>query len=226
MFRDDDGCNQSPLPSSMPLSLLAAGCKQELDDYQRGASSNEQYCPELLRRTTVQRDVLAWDVLQQLFGEILFHWMRSHPKREQACQLDSEEQYVARALLHFQQAAIQHQTLEIPTLAAARQYLRVCLNGTILETLRTFLRPKGIPLPVPDDQGNPLVESQRDKNDIWEAIQSMLPNSRERRVAYLLFHCGLAPSEIIQYCPQEFGDAQEVYRLCCTIIERLLRTGV
>ena len=51
----------------------------------------------------------------------------------------------------------------------------------------------------------------------------MLPDEREQRLAYLLFHCGLKPREIIHYCPQEFSSVQEIYRLHRNIIDRLQR---
>jgi hypothetical protein len=50
----------------------------------------------------------------------------------------------------------------------------------------------------------------------------MLPNEREQRVAYLLFHCGLRPGDIVRLFPQEFSDLQEISRVRHTVIERLL----
>jgi hypothetical protein len=49
----------------------------------------------------------------------------------------------------------------------------------------------------------------------------MLPNERERRLVYLLYHCGLKPREIVRFCPQEWSEVQEIYRLRRNIIERL-----
>jgi len=39
----------------------------------------------------------------------------------------------------------------------------------------------------------------------------------------LFFNCGLKPEEIVHFCPQEFSDVQEVYRLRRNILEQLLR---
>ncbi len=49
----------------------------------------------------------------------------------------------------------------------------------------------------------------------------MLPNKREQRLAYLLFHCGLKSREIVRFCPQE----QEIYQLRRIILERVLRNA-
>jgi hypothetical protein len=58
---------------------------------------------------------------------------------------------------------------------------------------------------------------------VWEIVQRILPGERERRLAYLLFYCGLKPREIVNFLPQEWGDVHEIYRLRRNILERLLR---
>ena len=69
----------------------------------------------------------------------------------------------------------------------------------------------------------PLVDESDESSELWEAIQSLLPNERERRVAYLLYHCNLKPREIVRYVPDEFHDVQEIYHLGRNITERLMR---
>ncbi len=57
---------------------------------------------------------------------------------------------------------------------------------------------------------------------LWQRIERVLTNAREQRVAYLLFHCGLTPNEIIQRCGREFADIQEVHALRCAIMKKLI----
>src|SRR5256885_1683653 len=71
--------------------------------------------------------------------------------------------------------------------------------------------------------GEPLVEEVLDSNELWELLLDMFPNQQEKRLMYLLYHCGLKPREIMRHCPQEFSDVQHVYRLRRYIMERLLR---
>jgi hypothetical protein len=97
--------------------------------------------------------------------------------------------------------------------AAALVYLRASLHGAILDTLRTSSRPKEIPLPLPGEAGEPSVEDQTDGSELCEILQTVLPNRREQRLAYLLYHCGLKPREIVHFCPQEWSDVQEIYHL-------------
>ena len=58
--------------------------------------------------------------------------------------------------------------------------------------------------------------------EVWENIRSLLPNEREQQLAYLLFHCGLGPREIVRLRPQEWSDVCEIYRLRRNIFEQLL----
>ena len=209
------------------LSVLAleTHCLREIDNYRRGEPWTDEYGLELLRRATLQSDQEAWRGVQHCFSGLVCSWLRRHPKREVACRLESEENYVARAFERFWQATTLTQRVEFNTLAAALQYLRASLNGAILDTLRTYARPGEITLPVPGETGEPYTEDKTDSSEVWETLQTMLSNEREQRLAYLLFHCGLKPREILRFCPREWSDVREIYRIRRNIMERLLHNA-
>jgi hypothetical protein len=69
------------------------------------------------------------------------------------------------------------------------------------------------------------VEASTDSGEVWESLHMILSNPREQRLAYLLFHWGLKPREIVRFCSQEWGDVQEIYRLRRAIMERVLRNA-
>lgn len=56
----------------------------------------------------------------------------------------------------------------------------------------------------------------------WQRLQRLVPDDREQRLAYLLYHCGLRPVEIVRLCPQEWSDVREVIRLRAIVLKRLL----
>jgi hypothetical protein len=215
----------NPLCCEMSLPELAAQCLKELGNYRRGEPCTEAYGLELLRRATIQDNQEAWSWVQYCFGGMIRGWLGHHPKREVACRLESEENYVAQAFERFWQATAFNQRVEFSTLAAALQYLRSSLNGAILDMLRAYVRPREVSLPGPGEPGEPLVEDNIDDNESWESLYMILANPREQRVAYLLFYCGLKPREIVRFCPQEWSSVQEIYRLRCTIMERFLRNA-
>jgi hypothetical protein len=213
----------NPLYGEMSLPVLAAHCVRELNNYRRRKPCTDTYGVELIRRATVQGDQQAWAWVQHCFGGVVLNWLRRHPQRAHACRLESEENYVAQAFERFWQATASNQQVEFSTLAAALQYLRASLNGAILDTRRAYVRPWEISLPEPGEPGEPHMEDVTFSSEVWDILKTLLSNPREVRVAYLLFHCGLKPREIMHVCPQEFDDVREVYGLRRIIIERLLR---
>jgi len=179
-----------------------------------GDETFEVYSLGLLRRAIARSDQDAWAGFTQCLEETVLTWLHEHPS--------SEKHLVGQAFERFRQAAVQAQ-MAFETQAAMLVYLRASLHGAILDTLRTISQPREILRPVSGLTGEPRVEDQIDSNEIWEGLQTMLPSAREQRLAYLLYHCGLGPREILHCCPQEWSDVQEIYRLRRSIVERLLR---
>jgi hypothetical protein len=218
------GINMEDLSATPGLSVLPERRVSQIGSDTRGEHCDDQYCLEMFRRATVYHDQQAWEQLQQRFYDVVRGWMRRHPRREVASRFDSEDNYVAQAFERFWQATAYNRELEFTSLAAALSYLRASLNGAIMDTLRMYSRPREAPLLDPGYPGEPTADEPDDEGDeLWETLQSLLPHERERRLAYLLFHCGLKPREVVRYCSQEFCDVREVYRLRRNIIERLMR---
>jgi hypothetical protein len=210
--------------SQVNLLLLEALGIDELKRYRSKESVDDRYCVEILRRALIEQSDEAWSVLQHCFSEPVRVWFRSHPSSDVALLRDSEENYIALTFSRFWYA-VRDQHLEFTTLSAALSYLHATLNGIMLDTLRfqLRLRSRELPLPEPGCSSEPLAGPLLDSQGIWESIQSLLPDEREKRLAYLLYHCGLKPRDIVRRCSQEFPDVQEIYRLNHNIVERLRR---
>jgi hypothetical protein len=163
---------------------------------------------ELLHRACTHGDLQACAAFQQSLEEIVLSWLHDHPGCEAACSLQSERHFVALAFERLRQAAVQGQ-VAVETLSGVLVYLRASLNGAILETLRVSSRPDG--------------EDRFDRSELWERLQARLSNRREQRLAYLLYHCGLEPTEIVCCCPQEWSDVHEVVRLRRSVLDRLMK---
>ena len=211
--------------SEMTTTELAAHCVGEFNNFRRGEPGTEKYSVELLRRATVQGELEARVWIQQCFSELVLSWLRCHPDRGTASELDSEENYVAQTFERFWQATALTQHIEFNSLAGALQYLHACLNGAIIDTMRAFSRSKEIPLPDSSEPGEFQVEDEFASNDVWDNLKKVIPNGVEQRLAYLLFHCGLKPRQIMLFCPQEFSDIHDIYRLRSNMMNRLLRNA-
>lgn len=212
-------------PQHMSVATLVDLSLEEMYKYRQGKPFNDQFALELFRRALRERDPLAWEAIQQNFYGIVMRWLQGHPMRIAACRLDSEENYVAQTFARFWIATVNNPNLAFRSLAAVLQYLRACLNGLILDTLRTYSRSQEITLPESDALEELAVDDGDDADELWEVIKSLLPDERQQRVAYLLFYCNLKPREIIRYLPQEFSNIHVIYRLRRNIIDRLTRAG-
>ncbi|HYU73388.1 MAG TPA: hypothetical protein VEL31_11980, partial [Ktedonobacteraceae bacterium] len=88
------------------------------------------------------------------------------------------------------------------------------------ETLRVCSRPGAVCEHVSAEQD---LQGNLHRQEIWSRVQARLSSEYERRLAYLLYHCGLEPAEIVRYYPQEWSDVHEVARLRRIILERLMK---
>ena len=180
-----------------------------------GDETCEMSSLQLLHRAIAHGDQQAWAGFQQSLEETVLTWLHDHPGSQAVCRLHSDRHFVAQAFERLQHAAVQGQvTCETPSEVLV--YLRASLNGAILETLRVSRR-SGVSSPWPDGEDRP------DRSGVWNRLQALLSSERERRLAYLLYHCGLEPAEIVRYCPQEWGNVQEVARLRRTIFMQLMK---
>jgi hypothetical protein len=211
--------------SEMNLQLLAARCFRELNNYRKGEPYSDSYGVELLRRATVQgeQDARMW--VQYCFKEVVLNWLQLNPRMVVVCRLESEENFVTLAFERFWLVTTSNQQMEFRTLACAMQYLRASVLGMILDTLRRYSRPREISLPDSGESGEPCGEVETSCSEVWDILKTLLPNQREQRLAYLFLYCGLKPKEIARFCPQEFNDVREVYRLRSTITKRLSRNA-
>lgn len=209
----------------MSLAILEKHCMMEIDRYYHEARCKEEYGLEMFRRATVLHDPFAWEALQRCFSGITRSWLRRHPRWEMACAIDSEENYVAQAFTRLWYASMKNENLHFKTLSSALGYLRASLNGAILDTLRCYSRPKEMAWPETESSSDIVLDELDESEELWNIICSMLSNEREIRVAYLHFRCGLKAREILQFCPLEFKDVQEIYSIRRNMFKRLMRNA-
>ena len=208
----------------MSLTTLTDNCTREIGKYRHKEPYNDQFCLEIFRRAMMQQEDGAWTVLINHFSENVRLWMWRHPYRQAALRYEAEQSYIDEAFRRFWQAVNNREQMFL-TLASALKFLHLCLNSAIMDTLRTFARPKEESMSAYDYGGldEPASEDQYNEDDLWEVIKELLPSERERRVAYLLFPCNLKPREIVRYCSDEFASEEEIYRLKRNIVDRISR---
>jgi hypothetical protein len=214
-------------PRAMPLATLADHCAQEMHKYRRREANDDRYSLEIFRRAALEHDREAWEILYHQFYESVRLWFRRHPYRVVALRYETENNYIDDTFKRFWQWSSKQHGPEFTSLAAAFKALHLCLNSTIMDTLRTYARAREEALPdFTQGEDSPLqAEDSYHQDDWWCVVEAILTHPRERRVIYLLYHCGLKPREIIQHCPGEFASEQEIYRLTRNALDRLRRNG-
>lgn len=207
----------------MSLLMLAEYCAQEIDKYRHNEPSDERYGLEIFRRAVTLGDHEAWATLQSQFTENVRFWFSHHTYREVALRYENEQDYIDHAFQRLWQTTVSGQVLTFASLAGALHYLRLCLHCAIMDTLRMYARAHPEALPEQGDPDEPQIEDHYNDSELWNTIRNLLRNERERRVAYLHFHCNLKPREIMRHCPGEFSSEEEIYRLRRNIMERITR---
>ena len=211
--------------SAMNSSEIAGHCQSEIEDYHSNQTLDDQYYLEMFHRALANHEPDAWEHLQQSFRPLVRAWMHNHPQRNLACRYEPEEHFITNTFTRVWQASLRSR-LEFDSLAAALSYMKLSLQGTILDTLRSHTQPREVPLP---NAGSATLSSEKQvikdvykSSDLWETIKCLLHDDRERRLAYLLFHCGLKPGEIVRCHSSEIGEVQEIILLRRNIMERLI----
>jgi DNA-directed RNA polymerase specialized sigma24 family protein len=211
-------------PHEMSLEALANRSLLEVHKFRCREPSDERYCLELLHRALVEQDEAAWSIVYTRWQESVRRWFRVHANCAVALRYDDEQTYIDDTFKRFWQS-VKAQQLEISSLAGMLRYLRLCLNSVIIDTLRAYVRKNVQGLPEPGGPDEPMFEDSYHEGEWWGAIESILTDEQERRVIYLLYHCGLKPKEIMLRCSDEFADEHEIYRLRRNGLDRLKRNS-
>lgn len=207
---------------NMNLAALVAQCVHEIHAAAGGEVQDDRHWRELLRRATVKREDAAREALLDHLRRIVRGWMASHPDKEIADRLECKADYIARVCELFWQAALQQEPA-LRQLSTALQYVRASLNGVILGVLRECARTNVIPEMEIEE---PIDKTSEDGQVWWDRICKLFPGEHEQRTAYLLFHCGLSPRDILRLCPEEFNSLQEISHVRGSVLEQMLASEI
>jgi hypothetical protein len=219
-----NGLDQDDLATWNPAQL-AQRCAGEQQLFRQHVPSDDRYCLELFRRAIRQGDERAWDLIYQQFNGTMLGWLRRHPCANRLRDQDAPDVYITDAFRRFWVAASSSgaATPHFATLASVLAYLRTCLNAVVLDEMRQIqTRQREESLDAANITPTKFSPSS-DIQELWVLIERALPDRRERRLVYFLFVLDLKPRDVVREAPQDFPDAQEVYRLTRNVLDRLRR---
>jgi hypothetical protein len=209
---DPSSLSAQHVPDIASIPDLARRIKEEIHHYQRGDCVEDSSTLQMLSLARLHNNDQTWRVIEQCFASLALFCIRRHPRYEEACRVKTERRYLVLTLNRFRHGLIE-QDVTFSSFAAVVRYLLVCVNSVLFDTLRSAVWLEKI-------NQHELLISDNATNQQADAVLllQLLPNEREQRLAYLLFHCGLSPRDIVQTCPSEFADLEEIYQLRCALM--------
>lgn len=216
-------------PKQMNTATLEVRCRQETHNFLQNHSYEPSYGYELFRRALEEQDELAWTAIVQVYDGLVAKWVRQHPKfpltNEDASYFVNRAferlwRYVGRKAGKFSQ---------FRTLAAILQYLKMCVNGAVIDDgLR--LPPTTISVEAwPEDNPAALPALEIDftqpinQNGFWQLIEARLRTEKEKIAIYGCFLHGMKPAEIYVNYSHIFASARQISNTKTTVLRRLAR---
>ncbi len=210
------------------LDMLADQCREQTERYRRGEASLEAFCLELLRRSLVDRDERAWDVIFAQYRAMVLAWIRRHPAADS---LDEEDDYwLNRTFERFWRSIGPDRFHLFPGVSALLSYLKTCAHSVLLDEARARARNSVAELDraaaalVDPPDAEARAVSALAGQDLWTAVDRELQDDSERVVVRLSFSLDLKPGEIQRLHPERFPSTAEVYRIKRNVLDRLRRS--
>ena len=184
-----------------------------------GQTTETHYCLEMFTRA-LHGDQHAQMWFQRRFRHTLLARLKGHPSRAAVCTIYSEARLLEKTFQYLWHTQIDSLQDELSATTTIKHYVYASLNRVMLETLRS-MKAANMPAPPASLRQDPAHGTAAEGQTLWQRIEELFPDERERRLAYLLFSCDLKPSDIVRTFPQEFNDIHEIARLRLTIMEQL-----
>ncbi len=219
---------------SLDLSIeeLARHCAAETERFFRKVVPDNRFCFELFRRAFVERSNAAWDRLYAQYTPLIIGWIREHPQAGVAD--EGIDYFVNGVLSSMWKSCTPERFARFGDLPAVLAYLKSCVHTTIYNHLRKR-RPVLAEIseeltaltPTTQAAATPVgaVLDQMARTELWQLLESLLHNEKERMVTDLYFIQGLKPRVIYELHSERFATIQEVYRVKQNLMERLGRNA-
>lgn len=207
--------------AALPTEELARRCAEETEKFNRRQASDPQYCFELFRRALAEDRGDAFTLVYQIYERQVLAWVLHHSRFPQTG--ESAEFFAAAALRTFYFALRGPKFERFPALPQVLAYLKLCVHTAIAQYIRDQ-RPDAL---LPLDNAATLADTpdlgmRAAALEIWQHICRLLPDERDRLLAYCAFALDLKPRQIVERYPERWRDERDV-SLALYRIRRVLR---
>ncbi|HLO03040.1 MAG TPA: hypothetical protein VK191_08035 [Symbiobacteriaceae bacterium] len=187
---------------------------------------------ELLLEALANRDEVSWERTWAVWAPRVAVWVRRHPQFQRTG--EDAQLFVSRALEKLWRAVDHQKLARFETPVQVLQYLKMCVNSSIVESLRRAIpvdlvyldeEEQGGLLPDTGTQVEASVVGTMERNELWRIVAEHARTEQEQVLVEAALVRGLPPRAIAQRYSGLFGDVQDVYRLKRNLLERLGRDG-
>jgi hypothetical protein len=204
----------------MPLSAVAAACREEMRKRRRGEPFTDAFGEELFCRAVCHHEDEAWVAIVEQYRVLLTTWVRRHPAYADSG-VDAEDVAI-RALARFWMAIGPEQMPQFAGINPVMQYLKLCVHSVMVNEVRALSQSSELPDEELDIEA--LAVDEVAASQLWDTIMRVLDDDAERLVVHLSFALDLKPAAIHARHPDRFGSVADVYRLKRSAIDRLRRS--
>jgi hypothetical protein len=212
------------IADSFSLDELTQRCTSETEKFTRREPSDARFCFELLRRALADQPPDAFTRVYQIYERQVLVWVHSHSGFARSS--ESADYFVSTAWSTFYFALRGPKFDSFPSLPQVLAYLKLCVHTAIAQYLRDQQPAPTLPLDdVPNAAHLPDLGARIVAAELWQQIEQLLTDPRDRLLARCVFAEDLKPRQIIKAYPMHWKDEREIsvepYR-----IRRLLRNDL
>jgi len=212
-------------PLTQPVEEVCRRCREETAKYRQRKEHDDRFCFELFRRAIEDRDDDCWAELYAIYSEQLLAWCRKAIGSGAAVEPD---ELVTLAWEKFLFSFTPPKLHRANGTKGVLAYLKMCARSVAIDQVRGHCPT----LPFDDAQ------SERDPQPspaeihaelagraaLWEIVDSLLNNEREREFMRMCYELELKSAEIQQRAPDLFPTVQDVYSVRRNVHDRLGRS--
>ena len=186
----------------------------------------------MFRRALCEHDQSAWARIVDQYRGMVLSWVRRHPAARVV--EEEDDHWVDLAFTRLFQAIKPERFDQFPDAGRLLKYLQMCVNSVLQDAMREHAqRPPTVSIDVGDDdpegalapqlKSKSVVDHALNAKELWTAVERVLPDEGERRLAYLTLVLEYKPREIQALYPDRFPTVQGLYPLIRQVVERLQR---
>ncbi len=177
----------------------------------------------LFRRALVFRDEDAWRTLYTRYANLVGMWVRRHSAFP-GCG-EPVEWLVNRAFEKMWAAVSEDKFTRFPDLASLLRYLQMCAHSAVVDASRRRDHAVLTEALTHEASVDPETEAvlRMERAELWEIVQSVLIEERERVLVYEAFVNGVPPRKIYERRKDLFDSVESIYTLKRNLLSRLRR---